>query len=298
VRDARLIRTAGAQFNRLSRDQLTELGYTRDAIEHRLATGRLVIVEQGVLAIPPVLDDDWGRWMGATLTAPGTFLSHVSAAAARGFWTRRRHFETVTRAGNGGPRRHGGVLALRSSTLEGETETYRGIPTTTVPRTVLDLAATRSISDQALARAVREAIRLELTSLAALADYLARRRGRRGTTRLAAALARYSGLPIHRARSGAEVRAMEHLRDAHFELPALNVRRAGDEADLSWRSLRVIIEIDGGPFHLDRGEDARKQAIWEGAGWTVRRIPSDDVYEVPERLIALAAALNVPRYAL
>ena len=54
------------------------------------------------------------------------------------------------------------------------------------------------------------------------------------------------------------------------------------------------MEIDGGPFHLDQGEDRRKQARWERAGWTVRRVPSDDVYENPERLLAAALTANVP----
>jgi very-short-patch-repair endonuclease len=81
---------------------------------------------------------------------------------------------------------------------------------------------------------------------------------------------------------------MEILRDAGRPLPRLNARVAGEEADLSWAPECLIVEIDGGPFHLDAGEDARKQARWRGAGWTVRRIPSDDVYERPARVLALA----------
>ena len=81
---------------------------------------------------------------------------------------------------------------------------------------------------------------------------------------------------------------MEILRDAGRTLPKLNQRIGGEETDLHWGSRRLIIEIDGGPFHLDVGEDARKQAIWESAGWTVRRLPSDAVYEQPEHLLALA----------
>ena len=65
---------------------------------------------------------------------------------------------------------------------------------------------------------------------------------------------------------------MELLRDHDRPLPTLNVRRAGEEADLSWPRLRLIIELDGGPFHLDVGEDARKQAAWEGAGWLLSLI--------------------------
>jgi hypothetical protein len=160
---------------------------------------------------------------------------------------------------------------------------------------VLDLAG-RS-SDRALARAVREAVRLKLTTVEAIADCVGRHPRRRGSRRLLAVLARYSGLPIERARSGAEVRALEVLRAAGYALPRLNVRIAGEEADLSWAGNSVLIEVDGGPFHLDAGEDARKRARWERAGWTVERISSDDVYERPERLLTLAASMNVPQCA-
>jgi very-short-patch-repair endonuclease len=280
---------AGRQFNRVSRRQLIELGLGGSAISHRLATGRMVTVEEGVFAIAPVLEhDEWGQWMAATLTAPDSRLSHVSAAAARGFWSFRRTFECITRPGNGGPRRHGGILVYRSSTLEGDCTLLRGIPITTVSRTLLDLA--RQVSDRALARAVREAVRLDAITLSQLGDALGAHHGRRGSRRLAATVARYTGLPLDRARSGAEIRALEVLRAAGLPLPRLNARIAGEEADLSWSRLRLIIEIDGGPFHLDVGEDARKQGLWEAAGWTVRRISSDGVYERPDRLLRLTRA--------
>jgi very-short-patch-repair endonuclease len=67
----------------------------------------------------------------------------------------------------------------------------------------------------------------------------------------------------------------------------LNRVIAGEEADLVFAERRLIVEIDGGPFHLDRGADARKEAAWTSAGWTVRRLPSEDVYERPENLLAL-----------
>ncbi len=291
--DARVAELAGRQFNRVSRQQLSALGLSESAIEHRLAAGRLVIVEEGVFAVAPVLrHDDWGRWMAATLTAAGSLLSHGSAAAAWGFWSLPRQFETITRDGSGGPRRHGGVLAFRSSTLEGECSVLRGIPITSVSRTLLDLA--RELSSRALARAVREAVRMELTTIEALGDDLGSYRGRRGSRRLAATIARYAGLPVGRARSGAEIRALEILRAAGRPLPRLNLRIAGEEADLSWSAPRLIVEIDGEPFHLDVGEDARKRATWEGAGWTVRRVPSDDVYERPHRLLSLSPSPNVP----
>lgn len=280
------MRLAGRQHNRVSRAQLLGLGISDAAIEHRLAAGRLVAVEEAVFAIAPVLDDDWGRWMGAALTTPGTIVSHASSVAARGLWSQPRQYVVVTRPGSGGPRRHGSLLVHRSSTLDGEWGLVRGVPMTTVPRTIVDLAP--HVGQSALARLVRDAIRLGLTTEHQLGDALGRHRGRRGTRRLADTLARYSGLPLGRARSGAEIRAIEVLRAAGRPLPRLNVRIAGEEADLSWPRQRLIVEIDGGPFHLDLGEDARKEAAWVGAGWSVRRVSSTDVYEQPHRLLALA----------
>jgi hypothetical protein len=280
---------ASRQFNRVSRRQLLEHGLNRRTIDRWVAAGRLEIVEEGVLAFTPVLDDERGRWMGATLTAPDTYLSTISAAASRGVWSLPRPFETVTRVGSGGPRRLGGLRVYRSTTIldEIDPDPPDGIPITTVERMLLDLARTL-YSDRAVARAVRESVRLELTTIPLVADYLGPRRHRRGTRRLGAAVARYSGLPIDRARSGAEAVAMELLQGAARTLPRLNYDVAGAEADLSWPKHRVIIEIDGRPFHMDLGEDTRKEGIWRGAGWEVRRISSDDVYEHPARLLALA----------
>ena len=285
--DVRVAELAGRQFNRVSRQQLIALGMSDNAIQNWLGAGRLAMVEQAVFALAPVLQhDEWGRWMGATLTAPSTFLSHQSAGAAYGFWSLPRRLVTVTRPGNGGPRRHGGVFVHRSTTLSNETTTLEGVPITTVARALLDLSA--HVSPKARARSVREALRLGLITLPALGDALGAFHGRRGSARLASTVARYAGLPLERARSGAEIRAMEVLREGGRELPRLNFRIAGEEADLSWPRHRLIVEIDGGPFHLDKGEDARKQAIWEAAGWAVRRIDSDDVYEFPHRLLMLA----------
>ncbi len=281
---------ARRQFNRVSRAQLLAHGVGARTIERWVAAGRLEIVEVGVMAFAPeVAADDRGRWMGATLTAPDTYLSHLSAAAARDMWSLPRPFETVTRVGSGGPRQLSGVRVYRSLTVAAEIDPDPplDIPMTSVERMLLDLARTLR-SDKAFARALRDAVRLELTTLAALAGYLNPRRHRHGAGRLYRALVRFSGLQIERARSGTEVTAMEQLRNAARTMPELNIEVAGIEADLVWREHRLIIEIDGGPFHLDKGEDARKEAVWRRAGWDVERIPSDDVDAGPAAILAIA----------
>lgn len=295
--DASIAEIAGRQFNRVARRQLIEAGATDEAIDHRVAFGRLVIVAEGVFGVAPVLDDEWGRWMGATLTAPETFLSRESAACAWGGLSLEPKGVTVVRPGSGGPRRMSGISVFRSSTLVGETTEHRGVPITTPERTLLDL--TRCVSKTALARALREFVRLEHLTLYSLSDWLGTVSHRRGAARLGNAMAKYRGLPIERARSGAEVRALEILRDGGVELPRLNIDIAGEEADLSWPRERIIIEIDGGPWHQDVGEDDRKQMAWRAAGWEVFRIDSEHVYEHPRQLLELAAkGRNVQRSVL
>jgi hypothetical protein len=289
--DTRVAALAARQHNRFSLAQVMALGASVDAVRHRIERGRWVAVHEAVFAIAPVLSDDWGRWMGATLTVAGSVLSHASAAAAWGWWDPARDVEIVTRHGWGGPQRVDGLLVYRSRALDGDVALHRGVPLTSVPRTLLDL--TPHVGSGLLARSVREAIRLRTTTPAEVTDALTgRHRGRRGTRRLALTLGRYTGLPVHRARSGAEVAALELLRDAGRPMPHLNRKVAGLEADLSWPRQRLIVEIDGGPFHLDVGEDARKTAIWERAGWIVRRAPSELVTDDPLAFLALTPSVE------
>jgi very-short-patch-repair endonuclease len=95
-------------------------------------------------------------------------------------------------------------------------------------------------------------------------------------------------LQLHRCRSDAEAIAVVTLADAKVAEPQVNVRIAGEEADLSWPATRHIVEIDGGTYHQDKLEDARKTAIWRAAGWHVERLPADVVYDDPDRLIRAA----------
>jgi hypothetical protein len=285
MRDVRLLELLEGQWNRASLAQMEALGYTRREVSDRVLAGRLRAVHQGVFAGRPFLEDQHGRWMAATLTAPGTCLSHASSAALHGFWDRRRPREVVTRPGNGGPRRLDGLFVYRSLTLAGNTMVVDGIPTTTPERAIIEMAP--YVDHAGLARAVREALRTKTTTSEGLLRAVDDHFRRRGTRRVLRTLASYAGLPVNRARSGAEVRALMVLRNAGRPLPRLNHKVAGEEADLSWPAEQLIVEIDGGPFHQDVGEDARKEAVWRSAGWTVRRVPSEVVYDAPEQLTAL-----------
>lgn len=284
--DVHLRRLAAAQADVVAAWQLMAHGWTRKAIRHHARRAGWRIVHPGVYALTHAPLTGLQRWMAAALTAPDTYLSHLSAANCWRFHMTDAALETVTRIGSGGPRRLGGVLVRRSNQLSSETTLCREIPITAPARTLIDIAA--ALPERAIGRAFREAARLEVLTARDLAKALRRHRGRRGTRVLWDLTERYSSLPYRRTRSNAEARALEILHDASVSSPKVNLRVAREEADLVWPDRHVIIEIDGRQFHRFSDEDMRKQSIWEAAGYVVRRISSDAVYADPDALIALA----------
>jgi hypothetical protein len=252
-------------------------------VDDHVARHRWRVIHLGVYALNAAPLTRHQRWMAATLTTPDTFLSHASAAACWGFRRFDGSYETVCRPGSGGRYRGNGVLVLRSRTLDGHTTRHRGVPITTVSRTLIDLAP--HLDAREIGRALREAVRLKLVTMPEVGRKL---EGQRGTRQLADLVHRYSSLPYAGTRSPAEARALEILHDAGGDPPLVNTRIAGEEADLAWPKHGRIIEIDGPQYHRFKDEDARKEARWRKAGYDVRRIPSDAIFDDPGRLIAIA----------
>jgi hypothetical protein len=226
-------------------------------------------------------------WFAAVLTAPGSVLSHGSAGACYGFCRFERGYEVVTRPGQGGRRRQAGLLVFRSKTLDGEVTRHTGIPITTAARVLVDLAP--GLDRRQMGRAFRESIRLKHTTARRVIGTLQHHAGRPGTPELRELATRYALLPYHRTRSDPEGRALELLHDAGIQPPCVNAKVAGEEADLVWFERRLIVEVDGPQFHRFPDEDARKERAWRAAGYTVRRITSDAVYDAPGDLLAICA---------
>jgi hypothetical protein len=279
----RLRELAATQSDLVATWQLIRAGWTEKAVRHHAERQGWRCVHSGVYALTQAPLSERQRRLAATLTAPNTFLSHFSAAAHYGIRQFDRGCETVVRPGRCGPKRRAGLLVRYSTTLAGDVGNFDGIPITSPERTLIDLAAHTDP-----ARALREARRLKLATPYSLAVSLEKHRKRRGTKRLAHLNDHYAGIPYSRCRSDAEAKGLEILHDADVPPPRVNERVAGEEADLTWPERMRIIEIDGPQFHQIGAEDARKQALWEAAGFTVKRIGSDDVYERPGLLVALA----------
>ncbi|MDQ1373865.1 MAG: hypothetical protein QOJ09_1203 [Actinomycetota bacterium] len=282
--DVHLLELAAGQRDLVAAWQLRQCGWTWAMVEQHACGQRWRRIHSGVYALSySPLSREQLR-MAATLTAPNTFLSQTSAGAHYGICRHRAPYETVVRPGSRGRHRTTGLLVRYSKTLHGDVGTFDGIPVTSPERTLIDLAA---VTDPA--RALREARRLKLTAPYSLALRLQKHAARRGTNRLKHLNDHYAGIPYSRCRSDAEAKALEELHEAGVAPPAVNEKFAGEEADLTWAARMLIVEIDGPQFHQIGAEDARKQRIWERAGYTVRRIGSDDVYDRPGLLVALAS---------
>jgi Protein of unknown function (DUF559) len=282
--DSHLRALASRQEDVVAAWQLRRAGWTWMKIRHHVRDGGWRAVHPGVYVLNSAPLQRRQLWFAAVLTAPETVLSHGSAGACYGFHRFERGYEVVTRPGQGGRSRRGGLLVFRSKVLDGDVTTHAGIRVTTAARTHLDLAP--GLDDKRLGRAFRESIRLKCTTARRILSTAQRHAGRPGAPALTALATRYATLPYHRTRSDPEGHTLEVLHDAGAPRPLVNAKVAGEEADLVFAERRLIVEIDGPQFHRFPDVDARKAHRWRQAGYTVRRVPSDAVYDAPAVLLA------------
>jgi hypothetical protein len=264
---------AGQQHGIVARRQLLDSGVGRNAIDRRLNRRLLHGIHRGVYAVGHTALTADGRWMAAVLAGgPGSVLSHRSAAALWCIW--RSGLVDVTVRRQNRPARS--ISFHRASLPPDEVTTERGIPITTVPRTLLDLATV--LKPPQVERAINEAQVRGLTDLLSLPALLERYPGRPGTPNIRAVLARLqAGSTL--TRSELELRFLEFVRAAELPPPELNasLQISGNwlECDCLWRPQRLIVELDGHAFHAtpaaferDRVRDRRLHAV----GWRTVRV--------------------------
>ena len=230
----------------VARWQLLDAGIDRREIEHRVHCRRLRIVHRGVYAVGHDALTLRGRWMAAVLAGgPGAVLSHRAAAALWGMRRWEGRIEVTS------PRR-----MLRGRAIRGyqrllpadEVTILYGIPVTTVPRTLFDLAA---VTDQdTVNRAIEQAEILRLSDPLSPAAVLKRYPRRRGATNLRKALGRPLP-PI--TRRELERRFLAALSKAAVQAPETNAlvetTTKRYEVDFLWRSRKLIAELDGRATH-------------------------------------------------
>jgi very-short-patch-repair endonuclease len=279
---------AERQHGVVGRGQLLRLGLTGEAIEVRIRAGRLHPVQAGVYAVGHRAIKREGRWMAAVLVSgPAAVLSHFSAAALWGIQPnsrsridvitphRSRSWATISRH----------VIALPAD----ERTVEDGIPVTTAPRTVFDLAATSPV-DQ-VESAIRQAEYLRLHDQLSLLDLASRYPGRRGVRRVREALARIERLPAGRTRSRLEERFLPFLRRYGLPRPRLNdwitVGEKRFQVDCHWLGTGQIVELDSWEAHGTRSsfrEDRARDRTLRTAGFDVTRISWAQLDDEPEAI--------------
>jgi very-short-patch-repair endonuclease len=279
---------AETQYGVVERRQLMRLGVRRGEIDARIDRGVLHPLHRGVYAMGHRLVGVDGRWLAAVLACgPGTVLSHRSAGQLWRLMTRSVGSPEVTRTR--GWRAPEGVVSRRSSLASDELDRVRGIPVTSAPRTLLDLAAV--LSKHQLERAANEAEMLGLTDSLSLPDLIARYPRRRGTANLRALFD--ARMPGGITRSELEERFVV-LIDAHgLPRPRLNahlaIRGRFFEVDCLWRERRLVVELDGRASHgTGRAfeEDRERDRLLLVEGWQVVRITWRQIHDDPVAVIA------------
>jgi hypothetical protein len=300
--DRELAALASRQHGVVTLAQVRALGLSARGVQHRAAAGRLHRLYPGVYAVGHAAVGVDGARMAAVLACgDGALLSHRSAAAAWGLRLSSRTRWEVTTPHRGRRNRRAIDLYRGRRLHEHDVATLRGIPITAVARTLVDLAAV--LTPGALERAVHQAEVLQLLDAAAVHAALARQPTGRGTGRLRGVLAEPSpGI----TRSALEERFLALCRRAGLPRPRLNLHLPTDdgliEVDACWRSMRLVVELDGAAAHRTRRafhDDRRRDFALAAEGYLVVRLTWDRVTREPDsvvreltRILALRSATS------
>lgn len=296
--DEVLAHLAGDQHGVVARWQLGRLGIGRGVVEARLSRGALHRLHQGVYAVGHRALTVKSRWVAAVLACgPEAVLSHRSAAQLWGILPRSPIAPEVTRPGKS--RLRARITIHRSAVPADERTRVDGIPVTSVPRTLFDLAAI--VSRRQLERAMNEAEVLGLTDRLSLPMLLERYPRRRGSALLRELLA--DGETLRGVtHDELEERFVSFVDDYGLPRPRLNadlaVRGRFLRADCLWAEQRLIVELDGRAAHGTRRafeKDRERDRLLLADGWRVVHVTWLQLRDEPAVLGAdLRRILAVP----
>lgn len=282
--DEALAVLASHQHGLFTRDQAISAGATPANIATRLRSSvwRHGPV-RGIYSFPGAVETWERRLMTAVLDAgAGSVVSHRAAAALHeleGFRKGPPEISAPRPSWSARPWRVHRPKDLHPADMT----RIRFVPTTTVCRTLIDLAS--DTPSAKLARTIDNALAARRVEIDELADRFAdlRRSGKPGVRRLhVLLLERASGTPI--AESKLERQLLKVLRTAGFPEPDWQFPFPSDaisgRVDAAYPASRLIIEADGRRWHtrVDDFERDRQRDIEAGLrGWTVVRFTWRDL---------------------
>lgn len=271
--DQTIAEFAARQHGLVTRAQLLDAGIGSDRVRSRVRSRRLQPVHRGVYRVGPLVAPRSSELAAVLACGQGAVLSHWSAAvlwevpADRGA-AAPVAITTVQRDRGRRP----GIRVHRVRALgDDEVTEIDGIPVTTLPRTILDVAGQASSSElrHVLAHTERVHVRIREELLKIISRYPKRS----GTALLRALLAEEK--PLAWTRSEAEKRFLKLIEEARLPRPQGNVRVEGHQVDFVWRAQRIVVEVDGFAFHSSRPRfenDRRRDGILTAAGFRVIRV--------------------------
>jgi hypothetical protein len=181
-------------------------------------------------------------------------------------------------------RRVPGVVVIRTrGELGVDGGMCRGVPVTSVARTLVDIAASLTIDE--LARACHEAGVRYRTTPRHVEAVLARRPSSRGAGRLRLVMKGDVKVTL----SKLEKRFLELLRANGLPLPITNRVASGGRVDCRWPDHPLTVELDSYRYHGSRyawERDRRRERVARAAGDEFRRYTYGDVFESPRLMLA------------
>lgn len=270
---------AARQWGNIGIAQLHDCGVTADSVKRWAADGRIHRVHRGVYAVGHRSPAPEAAWAAALLACgEGAVLSHRAAAAVHGLLPPPDTVDVTTPGRirpHRGVRTHSPSMPLRRD----EVTRAKGLNATTVPRTLLDLAA----DGMNPKRLIAEAVARRLTSMPALRAYLASRPGARGSARLRI------GIDGRQARSGLEDRFASFLRRFGLPEPVMNEKVGPFTVDGIWPEAGLVVEIDTIGTHgtaWSFENDRLRDAYLVGRGLRVIRVTERRIEQDDRRLAA------------
>jgi hypothetical protein len=274
----------------VTRVELLHAGLSVDQIRRRLRAGALLREHPGVYRVGHRAPSLEARYVAAVRACgERAVLSGRAAGYLFGALKGPAPPPEVTAPSR---RRVKGVKTRRSRSIDPrDVTTFRGIPVTTLPRTLVDLAAVLDLDD--LARACHEAGVRHRTTPARVEVVLARRPTSPGAAKLRAVLRGDAPVTL----SKLEKRFLDVLRETGLPLPKTNRPAGGRRVDCRWPGLRLTVELDSYRYHNSRHaweQDRRRERDARARGDDFRRYTYGDVFEQPELMLAELHAL-LPR---
>jgi hypothetical protein len=252
--DRVIAQIAGGQNGNITREQLLAVGLDDDAIRWRVLRGRLFRVYRGVYSVgrPPTTPIE--RASAAVLACGDrAALGFGSALTLHGFWKRwDTPFEVVLAS----DRRPSGIRTHRmTGLLRRDITVEQGIKVTSPALTLVHCAP--RMRAKSLARAVNDWRREEIVTTDELADVVARFPLRPG----APLLKPHADTTHNPTRSPLEDDFLPFCARYGLPTPQINIVLHGHEVDAYFEEARLVVELDGWPFHNDRQafEDDRER---------------------------------------